>query len=128
MNNSKKKLMAEIEAEFYIEQTLNYYGLSKDYIVGKYQEKRRNKDICSYALEHLEDSIKKRHDFLGRINFLYNNKNNDGVIGEIIYYTSRKEYKAEIYESYDCGRPISCKVIKNKEKDLSVQRERSWFE
>jgi len=124
MNNSKKKLISEIKTKFYIEDILEVYDIPKKKIIKKYKEKRRNKDIGSYALEYVENMIKKDCDFLARIDFIYNATNGGDGIGEIAYYTSRKEYNEEIYESYDCGRPISCKVIKNKGKDLGIELER----
>lgn len=125
MNNSKKGLRTEIESKFYIKDILEVYNIAIDKIVDKYQEKRRSKDICSFSLECIENALKKQSDFVGRIDFLYNPSKGEDGIGEISYYTDKKEYKSEVNDSYDCGRPISCKILKNNEIQKGFQIERS---
>lgn len=125
MNNSKKSLMAELETNFYINYILEHYNVQKDVIVKQYQKKRRFQNIGSYALDYLDNFLAKNHDFLARIDFLYRTKQGNAAIGEIMYCKTEKEYKNELDNCDYYGIPAEFKVIKNKEKDLGIQRERT---
>lgn len=62
--------------------------------------------------------------FYGKINFL----GNDGKIGETILYDNKEDYKKEISESYDVGRPITGGELTFKEYSIEKNKEEHIFE
>lgn len=62
--------------------------------------------------------------FHGKINFLGNN----GKIGETILYDNKEDYKKEINESYDIGRPITGGELTFKEYSIEKNKKGNIFE
>lgn len=81
-----------------------------------------------YGLENstfktVENLLKTDNKFVGRIDYLGFN----GAIGETMYFINKKEYINEIKDSYEVGRPISFKLISEKEREINKELERSLF-
>lgn len=80
-------------------------------ILGEEYEKTQNE--ISSQISELKDEIKSiknkidGYKFYGKIDFLGKNRQGETIIGETLYYDNYKDYKKEIDESFNCGRPIS---------------------
>lgn len=119
MNNSKKKLIKELEENSFVQLVLRGYDISNRTIVKQYQKKSRTKDIASYALDYLDAFLAKDLSFLARFNYLFSNKKGITSIGEIMYCYTEKEYKEELHYCYWYGVPMTSSIVKGKTKELS---------
>ena len=86
------------------------------YVLDIYGLKNSNK-------ETIENLLKTDNNFVGRIDYLDNN----GRVAETMYSINKKEYLNEIQYSFEIGRPISFKLIKGNQKQLSNELERSLY-
>lgn len=85
------------------------------------QNHMQNQEKSTEQLKGFDDrisSILKKlntYEFYGKIDFLGLDHQRNTIVGETLYYDNYKDYKKEIDESYDCGRPIKARSIPKEE-------------
>lgn len=65
-------------------------------------------------LDGLYEEIRS-YEFYGKIDFLGLDRHRNTIVGETLYYDNYKDYKKEVDESRNCGRPISASSISKEE-------------
>jgi len=114
---NSNEFIDKIREKFYILDIIEHYKIPIDELMTEYK-KNKNDDIESFVLGYIENILKKDNKFVGRIDYYYASYK----IGEILYFLDKKKYNKEINDSYNIGRPISSRIIKDKENKLELER------
>lgn len=114
---NSNEFIDKIKEKFYIADIVEYYKIPINELMTEYK-KNKNEDIESFVLGYIENVLRKNNRFVGRIDYYYASCE----IGEILYFFDKKNYNKEINDSYNIGRPISSRIIKDKENKLELER------
>lgn len=114
---NSNEFIDKIREKFYIADIVEYYEIPINELIVEHK-KNKNEDIESFVLGYIENILKKDNKFVGRIDYYYASCE----IGEILYFFNKKKYNKEINDSYNIGRPISSRIIKNKENKMELER------
>lgn len=79
-----------------------------------YEKSKQQLSLTEEKISSIKEQL-QNYKFYGKIDFLGLNKQGETIVGETLVYNNYKDYKKEIDESLDCGRPISSIEISKEE-------------